>query len=424
MFSSPLRGRRFRPQVELLERRDQPAPVVNQIQLVAVYTDCDHPFGMGYDSTRNLMWYTRGDSGDSLIHSIKPFKSFTAAERAALPNVGGILEISPAAGQTDVAGTTNPASFGSIGAHFAGLAYDAASDRLVMVGGNNNLHAFQPITGANLDTNFRPGTATDSFADGVDVDGNTVWFSPDASSIFKDGNLLISQSDSTKKIKMSDGAIADQQGGWSGVEQVGNQLFAVAVLTFNDVGRSRTIARFNPTTGELLGFDPDGDEAAARWEDLAFDGQFLYAADLRGDFNSTGPRGDIYVFGITGEGGTIGQQTDVSDKVRVFYPKRYKFKPATGQFSGFITLVNTSDAAIAGPITLVFKQLPRGVTLFSGDGTLGTKDGKPALTVPDGIGLHTPLRIFFVLKNPLKQHLSTFQIGFPVAIFSGAGTAT
>jgi hypothetical protein len=88
--------------------------------------------------------------------------------------------------------------------------------------------------------------------------------------------------------------------GWSGVEQVGDSLFAVAVQSNADSGRSRTIVRFDANPGELLGFDPDGDPVAARWEDLAFDGQFLYAADLRGDADGTGVRGDIYVFEVTG----------------------------------------------------------------------------------------------------------------------------
>ena len=88
--------------------------------------------------------------------------------------------------------------------------------------------------------------------------------------------------------------------GWSGVEQVGDSLFAVAVQDFGDAGRTRTIVRFNAVTGELLGFDPDGDPIAARWEDLAFDGSFLYAADLRGNADGLLDVGDLYVFGVTG----------------------------------------------------------------------------------------------------------------------------
>jgi hypothetical protein len=88
--------------------------------------------------------------------------------------------------------------------------------------------------------------------------------------------------------------------GWSGAEQVANSLFAVAVHSNADTGRSRTIVRFDANTGDLLGFDPDGDLVAARWEDLGFDGKFLYAADLRGDANENGTIGDIYVFSLTG----------------------------------------------------------------------------------------------------------------------------
>jgi hypothetical protein len=88
--------------------------------------------------------------------------------------------------------------------------------------------------------------------------------------------------------------------GWSGAEQVANSLFAVAVQDPGDAGQIRTIVRFDATTGTLLGFDPDGDPVAARWEDLGFDGKFLYAADLRGNANGTGAIGDIYVFALTG----------------------------------------------------------------------------------------------------------------------------
>src|SRR4051794_26637362 len=80
------------------------APVAGQFVPVAVYHDLDHPFGLAYDSAHNLMWYSRGDSGDNLAHSLKPFKAFTAADVAALPVIGGVFQVSPAASHNDVAG--------------------------------------------------------------------------------------------------------------------------------------------------------------------------------------------------------------------------------------------------------------------------------------------------------------------------------
>ena len=51
--------------------------------------------------------------------------------------------------------------------------------------------------------------------------------------------------------------------------------------------------------GNLLGYDPDGDATAVRWEGMAYDGKYLYAADLRGNANG-GVIGDVYVFEATG----------------------------------------------------------------------------------------------------------------------------
>src|SRR4051812_12173484 len=66
--------RSFQPTLETLEDRLTPAPVVNQIVPVGVYINTNGAFGLAYDSSRNLIWFTEGDSGDSLIHSLKPFK--------------------------------------------------------------------------------------------------------------------------------------------------------------------------------------------------------------------------------------------------------------------------------------------------------------------------------------------------------------
>ena len=161
------------------------------------------------------------------------------------------------------------------------------------------MRAYDPFTAANQTTIAGVG---DGFADGLDFDGANRWWSPDVGDIFNNGVLLINNSDPTKTFLPGWSGLGSATGlGWSGVEQVGASLFAVAVQSGADVGRSRTLVRFDATTGELLGFDPDGDPVAARWEDLAFDGQFLYAADLRGNANGAGTAvGDIYVFLVTG----------------------------------------------------------------------------------------------------------------------------
>ena len=291
------------------------APMTGQIVPVAVYTDTPSAFGLAYDSVNNLIWFSQGGSGDALIHSLKPFKSFTAADLAN-PNVttvGGVIRINTTGGPgtLDIAGTTNPAA--SFGAHSRALAFDAPSGQLVMPGiPAGTLNAFDPFTAGNLNSNFRPGSGIPGFPliDGLDVDGPNVWYSPDALDIFLNGKLfangpdILTPKNPDQTLEVSDGllvppALGEQGLGWAGVEQVGDAVFAVAVLVNENVGRSRTLVRFD-LSGILVAFDPDGDPVAARWEDLAFDGQFLYAADTFGDANNNGTLGDIYVFGVTG----------------------------------------------------------------------------------------------------------------------------
>ena len=269
------------------------APVPGQITPVAVYTDTTSAFGIAYDINHNLMWFSQGDSGDNLAHSFKPFKSYTAAEIAAFPLLNGIPQITPAAGLLDVAGTTSVTGSGGSGSgvHFSELGYDAVSGQLV-ASTSGALKSFDPFTGANLNLNYRPFPNHSGFVDGLDIDGANVWFSPDAANIYKNGVLFASTGNAAQKVP-------GQGNGWSGVEQVGDFVFATAVLNGNDVAGSRTIVKFD-LSGNLLGYDPDGDVKAARWEGMAFDGRYLYAADLRGNENGTGAIGDIYVFDATG----------------------------------------------------------------------------------------------------------------------------
>lgn len=275
------------------------APVPGQFVPVGIYLNTESAFGIAYDSVNDLIHYTQGDAGDNLVHTVKPFKNYTAAEIAALPLVNGIPALSLAASLHDVAGTTSPGGSGGSGsgAHFSALAFNEATGQLVQTA-PGNVRAYDPFTAANQNTIANVGAG---FADGLDFDGPNRWFSPDVEDIFNNGALFIDDADPTKTTLPGWSGLGSPVGsGWAGVEQVADSLFAVAVQSFSDTGRSRTIVRFDANTGELLGFDPDGDPVAARWEDLAFDGRFLYAADLRGDADNAGVPGDIYVFEVTG----------------------------------------------------------------------------------------------------------------------------
>lgn len=274
-------------------------PVAGQIVPMGVYLNTTSAFGLAYDPIHDIIHYSQGALGDGLVHTVKPFKNYTPAELVALPLVGGIPSLSLAASLHDLGGTTTPA-FGS--AHFNSLGFNAATGQIVSADDQGaflgSVYGYDPFTGANAAAIPSVG---DDFADGLDFDGSNRWFSPNQGSIFNNGVLFVSNGDNSKTLLPIWTGLGSADGlGWSGVEQVGASLFAVAVQTNADTGRSRTLVRFDAITGELLGFDPDGDPLAARWEYLAFDGKFLYAADLRGNADDTGVSGDIYVFAVEG----------------------------------------------------------------------------------------------------------------------------
>jgi len=268
-------------------------PVAGQFVPVGIYLNTQSVFGLAYDPVNDVVHYTEGDSGDNLVHTVKPFKDFTAAEIAALPLVDGIPALSLTAAMNDVAGTTNPGGLsgdGGSGAHFSALGFNTATGQLVQTA-PGAVRAYDPFTAANQTTIANVGSG---FADGLDTNGANNWFSPDVGNIDKNGALFISNSDPSKTVLPTwTGLGSGTALGWSGVEQVGNSLFAVMVLSNADTGQSRTIVRYDPNTGEFLGYDPDGDPVAARWEDLAYDGTYLYAADLRGNAGGLKPTNNI-----------------------------------------------------------------------------------------------------------------------------------
>lgn len=275
------------------------APVAGQIVPVGIYLNTRSAFGIAYDTVNDLIHYSQGDSGDTLVHTVKAFKNYTAAEIAALPLVNGIPALSLAASLHDIAGTTSPGGSGGSGsgAHFSALAFNSATGQLVQTS-SGAVRAYDPFTASNQTTIAGVGSG---FADGLDFDGANKWFSPDVGDILNNGALVHDNGDNAKTVLPAWTGLGSSDGmGWSGVEQVGNSLFAVAVQSGSDTGRSRTIVRFDVSTGELVGYDPDGDPVAARWEDLAYDGRYLYAADLRGNADGAVVVGDIYVFDVTG----------------------------------------------------------------------------------------------------------------------------
>jgi hypothetical protein len=271
----------------------QAAPVIGDIAPVGVYKDTPGAFGLAYDPGRDVMWYT-ALSGSSKALSIKPWKNFTAAEIAAMPVVHGL----PVASTTDSEHASLETPLPSSG---QALGFDTASGKLVM---NNTsagrLRSFDPITGANV-ADF--GFGEHILTDGTDVDGGNQWHSRDGFTglIHKNGAVFATEANAAQTFLPGwSGAGPSTTDFWSGVEQIGDSLYAVAVQTNSDVPNSRTIVKFDVVTGVLEAYDPDGYTYARRWEDLAYDGRYLYAADLRGnEFGGTG-LGQIFVFDLGG----------------------------------------------------------------------------------------------------------------------------
>ncbi|HZT80004.1 MAG TPA: hypothetical protein VFA26_07280, partial [Gemmataceae bacterium] len=103
---------------------------------------------------------------------------------------------------------------------------------------------------------------------------------------------------------------------------------------------------------------------------------------------------------------------------RLFYPLRYVFNPATGLYSGNLTLTNVGAGPLIGPVTLVFPKLPPGVTLVNPTGF--TASGAPFIKVNFGVLFkNQSIAIPIVLSDPLNVPLSTFFIGFPVTLIFG-----
>ncbi len=276
------------------------AQLPGQAVLVGVYTDVPSPIGLAYDSTNDLIWYTT--QADCFVHSLVPFKDFTPVQRASFaPTSNGVPEVSAGLAQNS-AFVTDPVAAGGACASNQGLAYDESIKQLAhRTSQSSVLQSFDPITAANLNPNYRPGSdPIGNPVDGLDVDGADIWLSYDVADTYENG-VLFSDRTNTAHTTLpywsgTGGPVAQ---GWSGVERVCDSLYAVAVQG-PDSTTSRTIVRFDAYNGALIGFDPDGFGVGQHLEDLAYDGQYFYVADVFGDANGSGVQGDVYVFEVSG----------------------------------------------------------------------------------------------------------------------------
>jgi hypothetical protein len=106
--------------------------------------------------------------------------------------------------------------------------------------------------------------------------------------------------------------------------------------------------------------------------------------------------------------------SDGPDPLKVYAPFRLIYDPGLDLFRGNITLDNTGQLPIQGPITLDFRDLPAGVSIANANTT--APDGTPAITLSVArIVRGAPLRIPIFLRNPL----STFFSGFDIIVMHG-----
>ena len=166
--------------------------------------------------------------------------------------------------------TTNPAGWSELGWN---------GSQLVSAFGNT-VYSFDRYTGLNLST-LTVG-APGGLINGLDYDHNEIWWAPDVSDVYRFDSA---------------GAFAGPNpflgggGGYSGVERVdvGASTFLIVV---NDASAPRRLCVHDLSATEIgCGTLPN-----SRYEGLAFDGRYLYAADF---FDSRIDKIDVLVNGAS-----------------------------------------------------------------------------------------------------------------------------
>jgi hypothetical protein len=94
--------------------------------------------------------------------------------------------------------------------------------------------------------------------------------------------------------------------------------------------------------------------------------------------------------------------------IKVFNPLRYTFNPFTRVHRGLMTLINIGNEAQPGPVYVVFRKLPRGVTIVNATGE--TSAGKAYIRINKSIGINKAVRVWIKLTNPLRSTLSPFYL--------------
>lgn len=186
--------------------------------------------------------------------------------------------------------TTNGVDTGNVitGTSWSALAYNSNNNRIVIVE-NNGITQYQKAVGVQSGSSLDPihtniAGSPNVLTDGLDIQGNTLWWSPDVSAVYK-SPLDGSGSQTT---------FLPQNGGYSGVEQVtvGSKDY---VFVVNDGFQPRELCYSGSASGCVT-------LPNSRYEDLAFDGRYLWAADFYGNridkIDLLGDDGSILTSGV------------------------------------------------------------------------------------------------------------------------------
>ncbi len=146
------------------------------------------------------------------------------------------------------------------------------SNGTLYTGNGSTLESRNPITGAMTGSLYLNGIGG-GLIDGIDVDGSNIWFSPDVSNVYL-------RDFSGNQVPGYPQPFLGGGGGYSGVEQVtvGGKTYIIVV---NDASSPRKLCIHNfDASASLVGCVQFQN---SRYEDLAFDGRYLWAADYYGN---------------------------------------------------------------------------------------------------------------------------------------------
>jgi len=170
--------------------------------------------------------------------------------------------------------TTSGVDTGNVitGTTWSALAWNGMTNQVTIVE-NNGITGYDRAVGVQLASSLNPqhtniAGSPNFLTDGLDIEGNTLWWSPDVSFVAHsplDGSGSVT-------------AFLPAVGGYSGVEYltVGSDNY---VFVVNDATNPRQLC-FHALDSTQLGC---ATLPNSRYEDLAFDGRYLWAADFYGN---------------------------------------------------------------------------------------------------------------------------------------------